>query len=74
MCEQSPIRYGFRAGAKAIRYRMKIALVCVTSLKLQPHQYTSGVCRVIVHFLEIKGVNFMYVNCLWFIFLFKRLM
>ena len=74
MCEQSPIRYGFRAGAKAIRYRMKIALVCVTLLKLQPHQYTSGVCRVIVHFLEIKGVNFMYVNYLLFIFLFKRLM
>ena len=74
MCEQSPIRYGFRARAKAIWYRLKIALVCVTSLKLQPHQYTSGVCRVIVHFLEIKGVNFMYVNYLWFIFLFKRLM
>ena len=69
MCEQSPIRYGFRARAKAIWYRMKIALVCVTSLKLQSHQYTS-----IVHFLEIKGVNFMYVNYLLFIFLFKRLM
>ena len=27
MCEQKPIRYGFRAGAKAIRYCLNIVLV-----------------------------------------------